>query len=772
MRKSIQILSFILLVFMSTTVYSQSVFFQWGKQFGSSQYDGVDNVKLDKQGNVYVVGQYQGTMDADPGIGVYNITQVSSTEGALFIVKLSPAGNFIWAKSIDYATASSQTGKYLLDIDSVGNVYVGGRSWSAGTALDINPGTGVFNITDQEFIFKLTTNGDFVWGKGVGGTTNGTYLNDISVSKNGDVSVVGYFSGTVDFDSGVGVANLTAYGSSDVFISHYNNAGSFIWAKKMGGINEDIGLAIATDANNNIYTTGKFSGVAYFNPSSTNATHATSSASDIDIFISKLDVNGNFQWAKNKGGSTIDVGNFIEVDNNSNVIVGGTFAGGGTVAVNFNPTGTDGNLSPGVANSFILKLNSVGNFIWVKQTVTLQGIESDLNQNVYCTGIFTSNYDFDTGPGTFYLNPAGGIDSYLLKLNSVGDFQYAMLIGSSNGLEFSSTVRVDSTGNVFSTGKFDNITDLNPGAGVASFSSNGSYDGFLLKLTNCIYDAPNICLVTVDSLALNNVIYWDKSVYPLADTFIVYRYDAFAMTYKRIGAKSINQPNFLIDTARTIGGPNGGDPQYSSSRYKLAIRGNCGGMGTKGLYHESIFIQQNNQNFSWNAYGIEGQSSPATGYQFMRDNTNIGTWQVLVNTGGLSTTDPNYASYPNGNWRVDALGFSCNPTAKLSPNAAVNKSKSNVKNNFVITSASELELKENIFLSPNPAKTELMVTFSNHQQIKTEFVITDVLGKVVLKMETLENEKIVIPLFEMSSGVYFLKIKQGKLQSVKKFVKE
>lgn len=78
----------------------------------------------------------------------------------------------------------------------------------------------------------LAQNFDFVKQFGSSGSDWGTCT---TTDDSGNIYTTGFFSGTVDFDPGVGVQNLTSSGNSDIFISKMNSVGQFIWAKKMGG---------------------------------------------------------------------------------------------------------------------------------------------------------------------------------------------------------------------------------------------------------------------------------------------------------------------------------------------------------------------------------------------------------------------------------------------------------------------------------------------------------------------------------------------------------
>lgn len=86
-----------------------------------------------------------------------------------------------------------------------------------------------------------------------------------------------------------------------------------------------------------------------------------------DIFILKLDSLGNFVWVKiieGTEGSLTGYGNSVSLDNNSNVYVTGSFLG----TADFDPgNGTHIKSSFGNSDAFVLKLDSAGNFSWVKQ---------------------------------------------------------------------------------------------------------------------------------------------------------------------------------------------------------------------------------------------------------------------------------------------------------------------------------------------------------------------------------------------------------------------
>lgn len=93
----------------------------------------------------------------------------------------------------------------------------------------------------------------------------------------------------------------------------------WIWAARAGGTGEDYSHAIATDDQGNQYITGSFEETADFG-----STTLTSSGNK-DIFVAKLDSDGNWLWAKKAGGTAYDYGQGIVLDGSGNIFVTGYF---------------------------------------------------------------------------------------------------------------------------------------------------------------------------------------------------------------------------------------------------------------------------------------------------------------------------------------------------------------------------------------------------------------------------------------------------------------
>jgi hypothetical protein len=452
----------------------------WAKKLGGTSNDNATGISVDSSGNVYTTGTFIDRVDFDPGAGTVNLTSAGGTTSS-FISKLDSSGNYVSAQQFTSGRVTAQK----VVTDSSDNVYTTGTF--IGTA-DFDPGAGTANLTSggfqDIFISKLDSSGNYVWAKQLGGT-GADRVNGISVDSSGNIYTTGYFDGTVDFDPGAGTANLTsAGGSDDIFISKLDSSGNYVWAKQFSGTSFAQATGISVDSSGNVYTTGTFNSTVDFDPGA--GTTNLTSAGSADIFISKLDNSGNYVWVKQLGSTGEDRATGISVDSSGNVYTTGTF----NSTVDFDPGAGTANLtSAGFQDIFISKLDSSGNYVWVKQLGgtgddNATGISVDSSGNVYTTGYFYSRADFDPGAGTVNLTGAGGSDDiFISKLDSSGNYVWAKQLGGTS-FDQATGISVDSSGNVYTTGIFNRTADFDPGAGTANLTSAGSPDIFISKLDN------------------------------------------------------------------------------------------------------------------------------------------------------------------------------------------------------------------------------------------------------------------------------------------------
>ena len=393
------------------------------------------------------------------------------------------ARQFLGASQMGYNPINST--RFSFEVDETGNVYAFGHFTGS---VDFDPGVGIHKLTAigsmDGFICKLGPAGNFIWAKQIGGNNDNT-IEKIDFDLSGNLVITGYFNGTTDFNPSQGSYNITAMGSSDVYICKLKQDGSFIWAKSIGGKYLDIVSALAVDKADNIILTGYFNQTADFDPGpgTTNLTAVNSS----DIFICKLKSNGDFLWAKALSGNSNEESTGIDIDAIGNIYTAGKLRS----TVDFDPGPAVFNLtSAGWEDIFISKLNDKGEFVWAKRIGN--NVDDEVNDivvddagNVYATGFFGVAVDFDPNVGIDNLISNGVFDIFIFKLTTNGSLVWAKSIGSNNDKDVGNSIDIDKEGNVYLTGYFTGTADFDPGDGVINLTTQRRYsDIFVCKLSS------------------------------------------------------------------------------------------------------------------------------------------------------------------------------------------------------------------------------------------------------------------------------------------------
>ncbi len=264
----------------------------------------------------------------------------------------------------------------------------------------------------------------------------------------------------------------------------FAQAPEFAGAHKIGNNGDDEAYRVAIDKSGNIYVTGYFSDALDLDPGS--GTSMAYASGIYDLFLVKLNAQGQYIWGKTILGNNHALGYALCTDTNGNVYVGGNFSG----TADFNPGSGVSNLSSsGATDIFIVKLDSGGDFTWVRSIggtggEGLNDIKTDPFGNVYATGTFQGTVDFNPGAGTFYLNSVYNNNAFIFKLNPNGNLIWAKAIGSSGG-SYGFKINIDLIGSIYVCGYFNGKADFDPGPD-SSFQSgyNSAGTPYVLKLNN------------------------------------------------------------------------------------------------------------------------------------------------------------------------------------------------------------------------------------------------------------------------------------------------
>lgn len=766
--------------------HTQTPGFGWAEQVGGDSVVKATSVVVDFEGNQIITGSFKGTADFDPGAGVLNLASAGKED--IFIQKLDPQGNLLWA-----ARMGDNSSDYGNDVatDASGNIYVTGYFW--GT-IDADPGPGTFTLSQDRWttmVLKIKPNGDLIWGKQMGSETAGhAYGRSITVDNNLNVITSGNFYGRVDFDPGPVVVNLTCT-SNDIFVQKLDPNGNFMWIKQIIGTEFKNAYSLATDAGGNIYTTGFFKGTVDFNPDRKLKFNLTSFG-DYDAFVLKLNGNGDFVWAKQIGGTASDLSYSIALDNNNNLYITGLFWG----TADFNPGSGTFNMTPfGGDDAYLLKLTTAGEFVWAKQYGGPSwdggfGVVLDGAGNSYVGGFFHSTADFDPGSGTYYLTTEGYDDSFIFKSDPAGNLIWAVQTGGP-GWDYTLTLAIDAAGNIFNVGDFEQTADFNPN-GNGSFlmtNNSGERDMFIQKLNPSGGDN---CPVPAGLIAANMT---ETSVD--LGWYAVSGAGGYFVRYREILTDWIEVADMVSGTSLTISG------LVSATAYEFQVKTDCysnysysvefitTGGGCIDIYEPNAtlataaIIPVNTDiaaligtygDYDWFKFSTTTAAKnikitltdlPAD-YNvrlYKADGTLIGS---SLNTGTAPETII-YNYNKAGTYYVQVYGYSgaYDPINCYTLRAAVSSTAYKSADAEIITS----ELTEGLTVYPNPSNAAFNFRLSTDSRELVQIQIYDLSGRLIRGFNLLPPDEIITIGEDLKPGMYVAVVTQGNERKMVKLSK-
>ncbi|MEO8149430.1 MAG: SBBP repeat-containing protein [Bacteroidia bacterium] len=480
-----------------------------------------------------------------------------------------------------------------------------------------------------------------------------------------------------------GSTTLTYVGGDDIFIVKYDGNGNVLWAKSAGGTFNDEGTCISTDAGGNIYVSGFFQ-----SPSLTFGSTTLSNSGGSDIFIVKYDGNGNVLWAKSTGGTDTERGNGIATTANGNVYITGLF---NSTSIAFGST-TLTNANAGIMDVFIAKYDGSGNELWAESAGGTDAdigfaIASDASGDVYITGYFASS-TITFGSTTLSIVGAGA-DIFIVKYDAGGNVLWAKQAGDFS-IDIGYGIATDAAGNVYVTGYF--------GSASITFGST--------TLTNTSFGND---IFTVKYDGSGNVL-WAKSA---------------GGTGNEVGQRITTDPGGNVYVT--------GDFQSSAITFGSTTLSNTG--------QEDIFIVKydGNGNVPWavSAGGTSGE----------------GGQSIATNSSG----------------NVYVTGYFVSPSITFGSTTLTNVNGTDffVAKLSSTTGIAEQNPNNGVTLYPNPATDYLTIkTGINKKQVIT---ITDITGKIIYTTTTL-SDKTIINTKDFSQGVYAVQVQAADFIETKKVI--
>lgn len=683
--------------------FAQSPSWVWAKKATDSiLFDDRNSLgskmSTDVNGNIFVAGNFYG---ATMNFGSFTLNGTSNYSNSFF-AKYDPSGNVVWAKCFGGDYYAILNG---ISTDSNGNLLLTGN-FSGNLILDSDT---LVSLGSHFFLIMYDNNGTLLWAKTSGGGTS--FGKNMTVDKNNNIYVTGYFNPTVSFD-GI-VLNALVYNS--MFIVKYDTNGNVIWAKtQQGGTAE--GQGISHDSYGNIYCTGFFGSYAITFGSTTLVP-----SSPYNIFIVKLDSLGNFLWAKN--------GNRIANDNEGFHIATDSIGNSYVIGQYFNDSiSFDGIVlvNNGSVNDdfFIVKYDSIGNVIWAKSDGGANydfanDVKIDKYGNIYVTGFF---YSSPITFGSTSLNSYGS-NLFVVKYNPMGNVLWARSSTGISNNNFSNAISLDNFGNVYIQGGFKN-SNISFGSIVLN-NSTTAYDFFITKLSQCTITGTAISDTSCNVITFNGETFYSSGNY-------------IQTLESQAGCDSIINLNLTINSIDST------MTEFACETYSL----NGMAYTNSGLYHQNyssfagcdstytlnLTIDEVNTSITQSTFWL---CSNQNGVQYQ--------WIDCANNFALLPGETNQVFYPSSNGVYAAI--------ITNPSGCFDTSACFIFTNLAIANNS---FNNSISIYSNPFSTVTTIIFALEQK-NTIIKITNMLGTEIKVINFTGNE-LQIEKEEVSNGIYFVQI--------------
>ena len=391
---------FYLFLFQGVLLIAQAPDLQWSKTFGGSDNDDAWKI-IESEDTGFFVGGDTRSSDGD--------LDIHFGGRDFWISKINNDGEIIW----DGIYGGSLSDEFTCIVyTNDGGLIAGGYTYSNDGDVFGNHGN-----TDY-WIIKIDAIGNIEWQKTYGGS-NTDILRSIILTTDGGFILVG------DSQSDDGDIN-DHHGStleSDFWVIKINSVGEIEWERSLGGSDDDEpGSVLLTSEGSYLISgwTKSVDGDVSFN-------HGNR-----DIWLVKLDVEGNILWEKTYGGS----GNDYSYSSAKTFNHGFIFSG--------STESNDGNVSGyhgGFYDVWIVKTDSIGNLEWSKTYGGSDEEQSyDIIQTVDSNFSFTG-YSFSSDDDV--LNNYGEDDAWVVKIDSLGNLIWQLSLGGTDRDQLYSIIAAD-----------------------------------------------------------------------------------------------------------------------------------------------------------------------------------------------------------------------------------------------------------------------------------------------------------------------------------------
>lgn len=258
------------------------------------------------------------------------------------------------------------------------------------------------------------------------------------------------------------------------------------WAYRLGGSGYEYITDMAADPFGNIYIAGTFSGTVNFR-AGWGGTDLKTSAGWDDIFVTKLDQDGQYQWTRRIGGLDYEMGPRLACSPAGNLYIAGTFSQ--TVDFRADWGGSDPRTSAGGNDCFVTKINADGSYAWTRRIGgsgedEIKGIcTHNAGTRISLTGSFENTVNFGADFGsTSSKTSAGFADVFVMQIEYTGDFFWVRRIGGVNA-DYPEDIVCDQSDQLHVLGNFYGTVDFKGDWGSPqNITSVGQSDIFITSI--------------------------------------------------------------------------------------------------------------------------------------------------------------------------------------------------------------------------------------------------------------------------------------------------
>ena len=367
---------------------------------------------------------------------------------------LPPQGKPLWSRRFgdpdnQYASAAA--------IDPSGDLLVAGHFYGGlDFGGDVLQSAGFTDI----YLAKLDPQGGHLFSKRYG-DGEPQYANSLAIDSESNIVLGGFFQGSVDLGAGA----LQTAGDWDVLVAKLDALGNPLWARRFGDEKCQQSYAVAVDGANDVVVAGVFYGSIDF------GLGPLACQGERDVFVAKLDPNGQALWAHGYGGPGYQDATSVAVDQAGDIVVGGVFDppldfGGGAL-----PSG-------GGRDAFVAKLDPAGAHLWSRSfgadgDQAVEHVAIDSQGHVVLVGHFSGSVDFGGGA----VVSQGARDAFVVKLDADGELEWSRTFGDA-GDQAAMGAAIDPQDEILVSGEFEGTMVLD----ATTLTSAGGSDAFVIKL--------------------------------------------------------------------------------------------------------------------------------------------------------------------------------------------------------------------------------------------------------------------------------------------------